>query len=160
MRTPNYECVICGKMHYQRPNIIRAAKHGLCCSMSCSSINRSRWSSGKGNHQYGLKGSLNASFKSNERESVYGYILVRSPEHHRANCDGFVFKHILMAEELLGRDLLDGEVVHHIDLDKKNNSYDNLKVMSKADHTALHNRLSPRERGIDGRFISVSTGNR
>ena len=59
--------------------------------------------------------------------------------HKRANEDGYVYKHILVAEELLGRELADEECVHHIDRDKKNNSPDNLMIFkSNSDHTSFH----------------------
>ena len=44
-----------------------------------------------------------------------------------------------MAEIMLGRELNPGEVVHHKDEDKKNNSLDNLMVFKTlADHSAYH----------------------
>jgi hypothetical protein len=46
--------------------------------------------------------------------------------------------HRVVAEALLGRALLPGEVVHHKDGDKWNNSPDNLKVMSQAEHARIH----------------------
>ena len=154
MRTPNYKCVVCGKMHYQRPGRIAEAKHGLCCSMKCGREFRSSWSRGSGNHQFGLRRELNSSFKSDKRMSTYGYRLVYRPDHHRANCDGFVFEHILVAEETLGREIRSGEVVHHKDGDKANNSADNLVVMEKGCHIALHNRERGQERDDRGRFTS------
>ena len=61
--TPNCKCVVCGKDMYIRPNRIKRAKHGVTCSKECSSKNRSKWFSGAGNHQFGLKEDLNSSFK-------------------------------------------------------------------------------------------------
>ena len=56
---------------------------------------------GEGNHQFGLKGELNSSWKSNERISHYGYMLVRCLNHPFKNCDDFVFEHRLIAEKYL-----------------------------------------------------------
>lgn len=68
-----------------------------------------------------------------------GYIAFYMPEHHLASSSGLVFEHQLKAEEKLGRKLLDGEVVHHIDKNRSDNAYDNLIVFeTKADHTAFH----------------------
>lgn len=67
------------------------------------------------------------------------YLCTYRPGHHRATKDGYVYTHILMAEIKLGRLLKKGEVVHHIDEDKYNNSLDNLMVFKTlADHTAFH----------------------
>jgi hypothetical protein len=47
-------------------------------------------------------------------------------------------KHRIAAEEMLGRLLLLGEIVHHIDHDKTNNDPSNLQVMTQAEHVRLH----------------------
>lgn len=44
--------------------------------------------------------------------------------------------HRKIAEELLGRSLLPGEIVHHIDGDSTNNSPDNLLVLSSQGYHA------------------------
>ena len=67
------------------------------------------------------------------------YISVHVPGHHRANINGFVAEHIIVAEQKLGRELSDSEVVHHVDGNKMNNSPDNLMIFrSKSDHTLFH----------------------
>jgi hypothetical protein len=47
-------------------------------------------------------------------------------------------KHRIIAEEMLGRPLLPGEIVHHIDHDKTNNDPSNLQIMTQAEHARLH----------------------
>ena len=49
-----------------------------------------------------------------------------------------VYEHVLVAENLLGRRLLEGEVVHHLDENRSNNSPDNLLVMGNPMHIKLH----------------------
>ncbi len=68
-----------------------------------------------------------------------GYVLVYEPNHPRANASGYVPEHILVMEEKIGHLLEVGEVVHHIDGDRKNNHPDNLMLFSSSgDHTRFH----------------------
>jgi hypothetical protein len=47
--------------------------------------------------------------------------------------------HRVMAEKLLGRPLMRGEVVHHRDGDKRNNTWKNLEVLpSQSQHARIH----------------------
>lgn len=51
-------------------------------------------------------------------------------------------EHRVVAEQILGRPLKKGEVVHHIDENKRNNNPDNLRVFaSQAEHAAHHKKL-------------------
>ena len=52
-----------------------------------------------------------------------------------------VHTHRIVAEQMLGRKLLAGEVVHHIDADRRNNSPDNLMVFaSQKEHATFHHK--------------------
>jgi hypothetical protein len=46
--------------------------------------------------------------------------------------------HRVVAEQMLGRKLEKGEIVHHIDGDKWNNKPENLQVMTQSEHIKLH----------------------
>lgn len=46
--------------------------------------------------------------------------------------------HREIAEQKLGRKLLPGEIVHHIDGDKHNNAPENLQVMTQSEHARIH----------------------
>lgn len=46
--------------------------------------------------------------------------------------------HRVIAEQMLGRPLERGEIVHHIDGNKHNNDPSNLRVMTQAEHLRLH----------------------
>lgn len=46
--------------------------------------------------------------------------------------------HRVIAEQMLGRPLKRGEIVHHIDGNKHNNDPSNLQVMTQAEHMKLH----------------------
>lgn len=68
-----------------------------------------------------------------------GYYMVFRPERSDANNLGFVAEHRVVAEEILGRPLKDGEVVHHIDRNRRNNDPSNIIVFeSRAAHSRFH----------------------
>jgi hypothetical protein len=50
-------------------------------------------------------------------------------------------EHTLVAEQSIGRKLIKGEVVHHIDGDKGNNIQTNLLVCSIKEHNRIHGQL-------------------
>ena len=50
--------------------------------------------------------------------------------------------HRIVAEQMLGRKLLSGEVVHHIDEDKRNNDPKNLIVFASQSEHAAHHQTS------------------
>ena len=54
--------------------------------------------------------------------------MVRAPDHPRATSGPYVFEHILVAEDLLGRFLHDGETVHHRNGVRHDNRPENLEL--------------------------------
>lgn len=52
--------------------------------------------------------------------------------------EGGRHQHRVVAERVLGRPLIAGEIVHHIDGNKKNNSPENLRVMTQRQHMLEH----------------------
>lgn len=59
--------------------------------------------------------------------------------------------HRYIMEEYLGRKLSKDEVVHHIDGNKRNNSIENLEVLTRAEHSRIHTK---------GRAVSEETKNK
>jgi len=81
--------------------------------------------------------------KKKTTRDINGYNGIYLPEHPRAytseNWVGWVYEHIVVAEQVIGRPLNDGEIVHHLDGNKKNNRPDNIIVLSgRRCHMALH----------------------
>lgn len=159
----NCTCAVCGKKFHRKQFHINRF-NTICCSKECGKKIRSDRMIGEKNHQYGLKGNMNSSWVSDRRISPYGYIMIRSINHPFRNSDDFVFEHRLVAEEYLLTDEnsveVDGKmylkeeyVVHHKDGNKQNNDVSNLVVMTKGEHSRLHNQTTQRDRDSNGRFI-------
>lgn len=62
-------------------------------------------------------------------------------EYDKKNYHNNIWKHRNIAENILGRKLNTNEVVHHLDLNPKNNEITNLIVLSRSKHTKLHTYL-------------------
>jgi len=72
---------------------------------------------------------------------VNGYVHVLSPDHHRANYNGYVRQHILIAERALGKPLPKDAVGHHINGKKAENDNTNLVLCENNNyHKLLHKR--------------------
>ncbi len=65
--------------------------------------------------------------------------------------------HRIVAEEKLGRPLKKGEIVHHIDGNKRNNDPSNLMVMTQSEHCRIHFKKGGDLKHVDG-IISSSEG--
>jgi len=71
-----------------------------------------------------------------------GYLYCRTnPKHPKSNSKGLYPLHRVIAENKIGRLLFSNEDVHHIDEDKSNNNPENLAVLSKSEHAALHQKI-------------------
>ncbi len=99
-------------------------------------------------------GEKNPNWKGGRVVSSNGYILVRvGVEHHLSDVRGYAYEHRLVAEEKLGRELVPGEIVHHINGDKQDNRECNLKVITgNAEHFYEH-------RGSNSKLRKPGEGN-
>lgn len=74
---------------------------------------------------------------SKGQDTWYSY----APKHPKARHNGCYPTHILVAEERIGRFLEEGEVVHHLNMDRSDNTPSNLCVLSERKHMLLHRVL-------------------
>lgn len=68
-----------------------------------------------------------------------GYVSVSYPTHPAAAKNGYMYEHRIVAEQMLGRALKPGEIVHHKNGIKTDNRPKNLMVMSVSEHRKYHN---------------------
>ena len=159
----NCTCLICGTKFHRKPCHVKRSKH-CYCSKECVNKAKSILFSGSGNHQYGLKGPLNASWQGGKHISSHGYVCEYKPEHPFSDSKGYVFMHRLVAEkylltdetsvEISGQKYLNPElVVHHKNMDRLDNRPENLQIMTKSEHESYHAKLNARSRNnATGRF--------
>lgn len=148
-------CPICETIFYRKQSQVDKLKdvsHATCSKKCCYKLRQILYF-GANNHQHGLTGSKNSSWKSNERygQDERRYKLVRAEDHPFRDQSNFVPEHRLIAEQYLLNDInsveIDGKlylkpecVVHHIDFDKTNNQVNNLYVFeNESIHTLFHN---------------------
>ena len=81
-----------------------------------------------------------SNWKGGRHKASNGYIEIKVDGYPRLNKRGYVYEHQYVAEKKIGRPLRENEVVHHIDRDKTNNHPDNLMVLTKEEHSKLHQR--------------------
>lgn len=94
-----------------------------------------------------------------EVRMLNGYRVIYKPEYSRAmtnKCwEGYVYEHIFVAEERLGRSLRDDEVTHHLDGNRSNNRSENIITLLRSQHMKLHSWLDKgapflKENGCNG----------
>jgi len=73
-----------------------------------------------------------------ERVLISNYYYIMKHDHPRANKKGYIAEQIFLMEKKIGRLLSSNETVHHIDHDSKNNSINNLMLMTIHDHLSFH----------------------
>ena len=95
----------------------------------------------------GLPLERNPNWKGGRVIEPRGYVLIKNPEHPRADVRGYVYEHVLVAEKALGRPLRRGELVHHINGENGDNQPENLEVLpSRFHHSVAHRRVQKQNR--------------
>ena len=164
-------CTYCGKEFYMKRSVYESSNrtYGVFCSRECYG----KYVTGKNNHQYGLKGCLNSSFKGEEiTRKNNGIVDVRIyvPNHPFADRNGRVSKHRLLVEQYADRFdpkyfveiagvkyLKKGIDVHHKNMNHDDNRIENLEPMTRSEHTSKHNSYREIVRDEEGKIIGMVT---
>jgi hypothetical protein len=149
------ECTHCKKLFHVKKSQKEKNKIGNFCSTACFYEFKKDYFKGINNHQYGLKGHLNSSFKGLEIKRKNNKLIdihIYMPEHPYANKNGRILKHRFLVEEnyemfdiskfvninnkwYLHKDL----EIHHKDGNHDNNDIANLQIVTKSEHRSIHN---------------------
>jgi len=82
-------------------------------------------------------------FSDNKLDEGDGYRWIYTMDKNNPTMNnGWVSEHRLIASWVAGRDLRQGEVVHHINFKKYDNTPDNLAIMTESEHAAFHARIN------------------
>lgn len=79
------------------------------------------------------RGEKSPTWKGGKTRSRKGYVVLR-------NDGDVIFEHRAVMEEHIGRKLAEDEVVHHINGDKTDNRLENLQLMTRGEHSTMHNK--------------------
>ena len=127
-----YECPVCGKRFYRTPAQLAKSKTVYCSRECFKAINGPRMAD--------LNRELNPTrMTASTKEKIREARLKDPSERKSYTKQNGRHEHRVVAEQVLGRPLKPGEVVHHIDGNKQNNAPENLMVFAnQAEHAKWH----------------------
>ena len=89
-----------------------------------------------------------------DKRTKRGYVMVPSAQ-------GWVLEHRLVMSQHIGRPLLSGEIVHHVNGIKSDNRIENLKLLKESDHNShlVAKDLQSRIRTLEARVTFIEADN-
>lgn len=169
----NVTCTMCKKPFHIKNSALNHYKRnfGTYCSRECFANDKKIKFSGEGNHQFGLKGELNSSFKGLKLSRKNNNLIenkIYCPNHPFKDKNGRMLEHRLIVEENYNLFDLNRFVkidskyylspyfhVHHLNGDHSDNRVENLIIVTKSEHTTLHNKTKQIIRDNKGRITGV-----
>lgn len=106
-------------------------------------------------------GERNPNWKGGRTITEHGYVLVKMPGHPLADVRGYVYEHRLVAEQKAGRPLREGEIAHHKNEVKADNTPANIELCASTwEHRAKHRKpgRALRNPGEDNPTIDCECG--
>ena len=84
-----------------------------------------------------VSGASNGRWKGGRTRHKAGYVMSWAPGHPRSGKGQYVFEHILVMEQILGRHLLPDESVHHRNGVRDDNRPENLELWTRPQPTGI-----------------------
>lgn len=113
----------------------------------------------KGKHDNHLRGSQHYRWSTGAIVSAHGYRKLRvGIGHELADPNGYAYEHLVVWVAGAMRAPGPDEILHHRNGDRLDNRIENLELMTRAAHNALHN--VERKRDERGRFIGKKRAGR
>jgi hypothetical protein len=128
-------CVECGREYQPSSGHLRCPScrsHNLCACGARKGLKYATCSACRTE-----SGDSNSNWRGGRTRHKRGYILLWAPDHPRTGNGSYVFEHVLVMEKMLGRYLLPGENVHHLNGVKDDNRPENLELWIRPQPTGI-----------------------
>ena len=140
------KCSWCGKEISRPPSVLKINKNNYC-TKKCRTNHISKATNPEGYTRHPHLSELNKQINKN-RMIKEVRLKIRNSRLNKGKGMSYEklygrHKHRVVAEQKIGRKLIPGEVVHHIDGDKRNNKPNNLMVFrNQQEHAKWHKRFN------------------
>ncbi|WP_416148933.1 HNH endonuclease [Salipaludibacillus sp. HK11] len=156
VKTHIYTCDYCGEQFYRRDRHGTRNKH-FFCNRECAAAYKTRkllvvccWCDKKFSKKASNIKRTECNFCCHKCCVDYSRGTGKNTRNAKRNG---IYIHRLLAEKYLRSELLPDEEVHHVDLNPLNNRPENLVVLKKGEHSALHSSMKVRDK--NGRFTKT-----
>jgi len=150
---PDIQCIACGSAKdVLRTSYLKNKGYCRSCALrrAVDARRASGWKSPSGPQHPNWKGGR---YRDND-----GYILIKMPEHPRAQSSGYVYEHIVILEQKLDISITKDKHVHHKNENKADNRPENLELLDPSEHLVAHSghrRLNGGRSGKGGEVIFI-----